>query len=107
MGRTDQPNMGTDMSSRKARYRENRGGGGASNLGAGGSTRRWRAVRAAVLAEEPVCRICGVAPSSEVDHIIERQAGGDDRRENLRGVCPPCHAGRAARRRRAEPSQSW
>lgn len=65
----------------------------------------WPAIRARILARDPVCRLCGAAPSTEVDHIVR----GDDHRDaNLRGVCRPCHrtksgheGGRAAAARRS------
>lgn len=82
-------------------------GGGSSALGGGGSSRAWRRLRAAVLAEEPVCGICGVAPSTTVDHIVPRAHGGDDRRANLRGACAPCNLARGSRPPRAEPSRDW
>lgn len=59
-----------------------------------GSTRRqqlprgWGRLRRLVLRRDPVCRICGVAPSTEVDHI---RRGNDHSLDNLRGVCGPCH----------------
>ena len=66
----------------------------------------WRTLRAVVLAEEPRCRLCG-APASEVDHILNRAAGGSDNRSNLRSICQRCHrsktsaeGGRAARQAR-------
>lgn len=55
----------------------------------------WRRLRDAVLREEPLCRICSeerrVEPATTVDHIIPRAAGGDDSRENLRGLCSYHH----------------
>lgn len=54
----------------------------------------WRRVRAAVLADDPFCYACG-EPANEVDHI-----DGDsrnNRRENLRSACKPCHSRRTAR----------
>lgn len=53
-----------------------------------------------MLAEEPVCP-CG-APATEVDHIVPRERGGDDRRENLRGMCKPCNLARNNRGGRVE-----
>lgn len=81
---------------------------GGSSLSNEGSTRAWRKLRARVLAEEPVCRWCGNAPSDQVDHIVPRVAGGDDRRDNLAGSCRSCNLTRGARAaRRAEPSADW
>uniref|UniRef100_A0AAU2V8K7 HNH endonuclease n=1 Tax=Streptomyces sp. NBC_00003 TaxID=2903608 RepID=A0AAU2V8K7_9ACTN len=77
-----------------------------SQLSETGSTRQWRQVRAAVLGEEPLCWQCG-EPSTEVDHIIPRKHGGDDRRSNLRGSCRPCNLARGSGRWCAEPSREW
>jgi 5-methylcytosine-specific restriction protein A len=59
----------------------------------GGSRRRplpadWSRRRAAVLRRDPVCRLCGKRPSTEVDH---RDAEGSDTLSNLQGACTPCH----------------
>ena len=48
------------------------------------------AMRKSVLAEDPICRICGVNPSTRVDHIVSRAEGGSDERGNLRGICYAC-----------------
>jgi len=53
--------------------------------------RRWVDMRHVVLVEEPVCRICGRKPSSQVDHIIPLCKGGTDSRDNLQGICFDCH----------------
>jgi len=54
----------------------------------------WERLSKQVRAEEPVCQICGDAPSTEVDHI-EPFDGVDDPlrldRENLQAVCSACH----------------
>ena len=51
--------------------------------------------RAAVLAEEPLCRKClerGLAAASEiVDHVVPLAWGGSDERSNKQGLCRPCH----------------
>lgn len=56
---------------------------------------RWMKIRAAVLAEEPYCRVCKEAGRStfatQVDHIRGISEGGTDERKNLRGVCVDCH----------------
>ena len=57
---------------------------------------RWTTIRRTVIREEPFCKdgsVCGgTAPSTEVDHIIPLFEGGHPTaRENLRGICGPCH----------------
>ncbi len=47
----------------------------------------WAATRARILARDPVCRLCGAAPSAEVHHTEP----GIEADEALLGVCPPCH----------------
>lgn len=68
-----------------------------------GSTRRsrlpadWPAIRRAVLARDPVCRIAGptcTRMSTEADHIV---AGDDHRLEALQGTCANCHRTKSAR----------
>ncbi len=54
----------------------------------------WTTIRHRILARDPVCRICGVRPSTQVDHI---KAMTDDHRDSaLQGVCYPCHAQKSA-----------
>lgn len=52
----------------------------------------WRRIRARVLREEPICRRCGKVASREVDHIVPKELGGTDERENLQALCKPCHS---------------
>lgn len=55
---------------------------------------RWRAIRAQVLAEQPLCPLCEqmgrVEPAVDVDHVNEDSH--DNRRENLRGLCKGHHS---------------
>jgi 5-methylcytosine-specific restriction endonuclease McrA len=47
-----------------------------------------------------VCSVCGIRPSTVVDHIIAKAAGGTDERSNLRGICGgpgSCHATKTGR----------
>ncbi|WP_084211107.1 HNH endonuclease signature motif containing protein [Pseudonocardia acaciae] len=56
-----------------------------------GSTRRWRRLRAAKLADQPLCEQCG-ALAHEVDHITSLGEGGDRYDwTNLQSLCTPCH----------------
>lgn len=60
----------------------------------------WRKLRLLVLRRDPVCtigKICGgTAPSTEVDHIVPKRAGGEDREDNLQGACKACHSWKTA-----------
>ena len=57
---------------------------------------RWRKLRAAFLAENPLCEEClkvGVyRAATEVDHIVPKRDGGTDDASNLQGLCKPCHS---------------
>ncbi|MBI4636118.1 MAG: HNH endonuclease [Candidatus Rokubacteria bacterium] len=65
---------------------------------------RWRQLRLLILARDPICRDPSgcIAPSTDVDHVIPRAQGGDDREENLRGLCHRHHS-----RRTAIDSSGW
>jgi hypothetical protein len=65
-----------------------------TDIYAGSRPAAWDAIRRYILDEEPTCRLCG-APSAEVDHIWPRCYGGDDRRDNLQGLCLPCNRTKA------------
>jgi len=54
-------------------------------------------MRHVVLIEEPVCRICGRKPSTQVDHIVPLCKGGTDIRSNLQGICDQCHEEKTAK----------
>ncbi len=55
----------------------------------------WKTIRARVLARDPVCKLCGIRPSTHCDHI---QAKTDDHRpEGLQGVCAECHGRKSSR----------
>lgn len=64
----------------------------------------WRSTRARILSRDPHCRLCGIRPSTEVDHIVARSAGGTDHDTNLRGLCAACHA--ALTRRQAAAART-
>lgn len=64
----------------------------------GGSTRRWRRVRAAVLQrDQGRCQVQGqgcTGAATTVDHIVPRSLGGGDALDNLRASCQWCNASR-------------
>ena len=67
------------------------------------ATKQWRAVRAAVLVrDEYRCGYCGkflYGVDATVDHIIERQDGGQEfDPANLRASCRTCNSRKGARR---------
>ena len=73
----------------------------------------WKKIRAAVLARDPICKICDTRPSTHCDH---KQAKTDDHAiDRLQGVCATCHgqksstegntASRSAERRTRPPEQ--
>ena len=55
----------------------------------------WAKIRAAVLARDSTCKICGVRPSTHCDHIeAKTDAHAEDR---LQGVCATCHGLKSSR----------
>ncbi|PQP24151.1 HNH endonuclease [Rhodococcus opacus] len=68
---------------------------GQGGAWSGGSTAQWRRLRTIVLnRDEHRCQLglaCCTGEATEVDHIINRAAGGSDDLENLRAVCQSCH----------------
>ena len=66
-----------------------------------GYGRAWERLRAAVLAEEPLCRECQAAgrveAATDVDHVKPRARGGTDARSNLQPLCHECHSAKTAR----------
>ena len=55
-----------------------------------GYNNHWRKIRAAILAEEPLCRTCQ-GPATVVDHIKPLKKGGTYDRLNLQPLCVSCH----------------
>jgi len=61
-----------------------------------GSSYAWRKLRTAILAQEPLCRVCmgkgRVTAASEVDHILPLHMGGVELDAgNCRPICRQCH----------------
>lgn len=60
-------------------------------------SKEWRALRAAVLRRDPICRTPGCTrPSTHVDHNTPRARGGSDHPSNLVGRCASCHSAKTA-----------
>ena len=68
-----------------------------------GYGREHERMRAVVLDEEPLCRMClamdppQYVPSTIADHIKPKAEGGTDDRENYQGACQPCSTAKTAR----------
>jgi len=67
-----------------------------------GYTAEYRRNRAQILADHPVCALCGRAAASTLDHIVPLHAGGTNALENLRPACAPCNIRRGNRTRRKQ-----
>lgn len=72
---------------------------------------RWRKLRNAILAREPLCRPCRelgrITAAAEVDHITPKSAGGTDATDNLQPICKRCHTEKTQREaRRAKQCES-
>jgi len=59
--------------------------------GARGSTSRWRKTRAAVIARDGGCVVCGALTPLEVHHLVMKRDGGSDHPSNLRAYCHAHH----------------
>jgi 5-methylcytosine-specific restriction protein A len=57
-------------------------------------------MRAQVLSEEPLCRLCQakglVTASTIADHIVPLSQGGSNDRGNFQGLCDPCSDAKTA-----------
>lgn len=62
---------------------------------------RWRKLRARILRDEPLCRICArnkrTVAAVTVDHILNKAQGGTDARSNLQPLCDACHTAKTQR----------
>lgn len=68
--------------------------------------RPWRRKRDRILERDkglcqPCLRAGRVTPATEVDHIINLEAGGTDADANLEAICYPCHKPKTARESQA------
>jgi len=70
-----------------ARSRD-RARGSASQRGYGAAHQAWRA---AILARDPLCRICHTAPPTVADHVRPLRQGGGWSYSNGQGLCERCH----------------
>jgi 5-methylcytosine-specific restriction enzyme A len=59
-------------------------------------------LRKLVIFEEPICQDCDNALSTDVDHIVAIEAGGNPwARANLQALCHPCHSTKTNQEMRA------
>lgn len=62
----------------------------------GGTTQHWRNLRKQAFTQYGrSCWTCGDI-ATEIDHILELDAGGSDSIENLQPLCKACHAVKTA-----------
>jgi 5-methylcytosine-specific restriction endonuclease McrA len=60
--------------------------------------KKWATSRRAVLARDPICKVCDDALSTEVGHIVPLAEGGDPYDPaGLQAICSPCHWEKTAR----------
>lgn len=55
----------------------------------------WAKIRAAILARDSTCQICGIRPSTHCDHIVAKADLNGPK--DLQGVCGPCHDQKSSR----------
>jgi 5-methylcytosine-specific restriction endonuclease McrA len=71
------------------------------------NSKRWRSIRAQVLAEQPHCEEClrngKRTVGNQVDHIDGQASKAEDyRRSNLQTLCEPCHSSKTMREQNRE-----
>ena len=78
-----------------------------ANRGLPTDSKRWRQMRAIVLADQPLCATCAklgrVVAATEVDHIDNDSHNND--RSNLQGLCKTCHSVKTGRERHGLPDR--
>lgn len=76
-----------------------------------GSSRKWRVIRAAVLARDNYqCQIQGpncLGTATQPDHIVPKSQGGSDMMSNLRAACQPCNSARSDKPVDPAPLGRW
>lgn len=55
----------------------------------------WAKIRARILERDPICKLCGVRPSTHCDHTVPKEDRHGD--EDLQGVCGICHDQKSSR----------
>ena len=69
-------------------------------------TTRWKALRAAILRAEPLCRACAAQgrpePATEIDHVLRHRGSAALfwMQANLQPLCATCHIAKTIRERR-------
>ncbi|MFD4977885.1 HNH endonuclease [Streptomyces sp. NPDC058424] len=62
-----------------------------------GYNSEYRRNRRIILADDPLCAICGRSPATTADHIRPVSHGIDNSLTNLRPACKPCNSSRGSR----------
>lgn len=64
----------------------------------------YRASKPVVLRRDPICTVCGTAPSTIPDHwptsrrdLVAQDVRNPDHPSRMRGVCAPCHRSETAK----------
>ena len=74
-----------------------RGNSRQKGRGLNTNSKRWKAIRAQVLAEQPLCLMCQklgrIEPAVDVDHIDNDSH--NQARDNLQGLCREHHAAKS------------
>ena len=63
-----------------------------SRIKRNGSSRKWRALRQAILKRDNnTCYFCGIPTATTVDHLTPIDKGGDNHPNNLVAACSNCN----------------
>ena len=83
-----------------------------SHVARGSSTDRgygweWQKLRLALLAAEPLCRLCTeagkIVEATCIDHVVPKVQGGTDDPSNLRPLCALCNARKSVADKAGKP----